>query len=79
MGVRDMKGNPSMWERLAWEELSREEKEHWSILGWQQETWNRNEAPPSTSKEWKDLSYAERYAATNLGFTENIWNNFEDE
>ncbi len=42
-------------------------------------TWDRNEAPASTDKVWKDLNYQEQSAALNLGFTEDIWNGFEDE
>lgn len=79
MDVRYMKGDPSMWERLAWEELSTKEKELWTLLGWQADTWNRNEAPPSTSKFWKDLNFQEQKAAVSLGFTEDVWDNFEDQ
>ena len=79
MNVRDMKGNPEIWEKLSWADLSSEEKELWTVLGWQKALWDRNEAPPSTDKMWKDLSYQEQSAAMSLGFTEDIWDNFEDE
>jgi hypothetical protein len=79
MDVRDMKGNPGIWEKLLWADLSSKEKELWSLLGWQQDTWDRNEAPPSTDKVWRDLNYQEQSAAIDLGFTVDIWNNFEDE
>lgn len=79
MQVRDMKGNPGIWEKLSWADLNSKEKELWTLLGWQADKWDRNEAPASTSKLWKDLNYQEQNAATNLGFTEDIWNNFEDE
>jgi hypothetical protein len=79
MDVRDMKGNPAIWERLSWSDLGSKEKELWSLLGWQQDQWDRNEPPPSTNKFWQDLNYQEQMAAKNLGFTEDIWNNFEDE
>ena len=74
-----MKGNPGIWEKLLWEDLSSKEKELWMLLGWQQYQWDSNEAPPSTNKAWKELNYQEQSAALNLGFTEDIWNNFEDE
>jgi len=77
--VRDMKGNPEVWEKLAWEDMSNKEQELWSVLGWRQYTWNRNEAPASTDKVWNDLGYDEQRAATSLGFTKDIWDNFEDE
>ncbi len=79
MEVRDMKGNPGIWERLSWEDLTTKEKELWMLLGWQQEQWDRNEPPPSAGKAWKDLNYQERSAAVNLGFTEEMWDSFEDE
>jgi hypothetical protein len=79
MGVRNMKGNPGIWEKLSWEDMSSEEKLLWTMLGWQQDTWDGNEAPASTDKAWKDLNYQEQKAATDLGFTEDIWDNFEDE
>ena len=79
MSVRDMQGNPGIWERLSWADMSGEEQQLWSHLGWRQEMWDRNEAPPSTNKFWKELDYQEQSAATRLGFTEDIWNNFEDE
>lgn len=79
MEVRDMKGNPEIWEKLVWEDMSSREQELWSVLGWRQYTWNRNDAPASADKVWSDLSYEERRAATDLGFTQEIWDNFEDE
>lgn len=79
MNVRDMKGNPGIWEKLSWADLSSTEKELWTNLGWREERWDGNEAPASTSKEWKALTFREQSAALSLGFTEDIWNNFEDE
>jgi hypothetical protein len=74
-----MRGNPEVWEELKWTDMSSEEKGLWTLLGWQQDQWDRNEAPPSAGKVWKDLNYQERSAAEKLGFSEDIWNNFEDE
>jgi len=74
-----MRGDPGIWEKLSWADLSSEEKGFWTMLGWQQETWDRNEAPPSTNKFWKELNYQEQTAARNLGFTESVWDSFEDQ
>lgn len=79
MQVRDMKGNPGMWEKLSWADLSSKEKELWTLLGWEADSWDRNDPPASADKLWKELNYQEQKAAAGLGFTENIWNNFEDE
>jgi hypothetical protein len=79
MSIRDTKGNPGVWEGLAWGDLSGEERELWAVLGWREDMWDRNEAPPSTDKAWKDLTYQEQGAAMSLGFTEGIWDNFEDQ
>lgn len=79
MDVRDMKGDPGIWEKLLWADMSSREQELWTILGWQPDKWDRNEAPASADKVWKALDYQEQCAARDLGFTEDIWNNFEDE
>jgi hypothetical protein len=79
MSVRDTKGNPGIWEQLSWADLSSKEKELWTLLGWQQDKWDRNEAPSSADKVWNDLNQQEQSAAMNLGFTEDIWNSVEDE
>ena len=79
MSVRDMKGDPGIWEKLSWEDMNSKEKDLWTDLGWGAEKWDRNEAPASTNTEWRYLSYKEQNAAASLGFTEDTWNNFEDE
>jgi hypothetical protein len=79
MDVRDMKGDPGIWEKLSWEDLSSKEKELWTVLGWHQDTWNRNQAPASTNEIWQDLTFQEQAAAMRLGFTQDIWDNFEDQ
>jgi hypothetical protein len=79
MDVRDMKGNPGIWEKLSWADMSIKEKELWTQLGWQQDKWDRNDPPASADKSWKDLTSQEQSAAMGLGFTEAIWDNFEDE
>ncbi|MEN6617506.1 MAG: hypothetical protein ABFD12_13200 [Syntrophorhabdus sp.] len=79
MSVRDMAGNPGIWEQLSWADLSGEEKELWTALGWNENRWDSNKAPASTDKVWKDLSYQEQSAAMTLGFSEDVWDNFEDE
>jgi len=79
MNVRDMMGNPGIWEKLSWADLSGKERELWTVLGWRQELWDRNEAPASAGKAWKELSRQEQSAAGALGFTEDVWDGFEDE
>jgi hypothetical protein len=79
MEVRDMNGDPGIWEGLSWDDLSGTEQMLWSEIGWTKEKWNRNEAPPSVDKEWDQLTDRERKAAGGLGFTEELWNGFEDQ
>ena len=79
MDVRDMKGDPGIWEELSWEDMSSREQELWKEIGWTGQKWNRNEAPPSVDMEWSELTERERNAAKGLGFTEELWNGFEDE
>lgn len=78
MNVRDMQGNPGIWEELSWADLSSKEKELWSILGWRQDKWDENDAPSSAEKVWSDLNPREQAAAMNLGFSEDSWNSTED-
>ena len=78
MDVRDMQGNPGIWEELSWADLSSREKELWAILGWRQDKWDGNDAPSSADKVWHDLNPQEQVAAMNLGFSEDIWNSTED-
>lgn len=79
MQVRDMHGNPGIWEKLAWEDMNRTEQQLWSKLGWRGEMWNRNSPPPSSNKSWSDLNALEQNAALGLGFTQSLWDNFEDQ
>jgi len=79
MSVRDMKGDPGIWERLSWADMSSSEQELWTDLGWTEAMWDRNAAPESTNTEWRFLSSKQKSAAAGLGFTEDIWNNFEDQ
>lgn len=46
MDVRDMQGNPGIWEELSWADLSSREKELWTILGWRQDKWDGNKRHP---------------------------------
>lgn len=78
MDVRDMQGNPGIWEELSWADLSSREKELWAVLGWRQDKWDRNDAPSSADKVWHDLNSQEQVAAMNLGFSEDTWNSTED-
>jgi hypothetical protein len=79
MQVRDMQGNPGIWEELSWADLSTREKELWAILGWQEYKWDGNQAPASSDKAWSELNGPEQIAAMNLGFSEDLWNSTEDE
>lgn len=79
MGVRDMHGNPHIWEQLAWDDMSGTEQQLWSALGWNQDRWDSNDAPASADKEWSELSQQEQYAARGLGFSQELWDATEDE
>ncbi len=79
MSVRDMKGNPGMWEKLGWSDMSREEQGLWAVLGWSQSGWDRNSPPESADKYWDNLTPQEQSAAMRLGFTQAAWDATEDE
>ena len=67
MNVRDMEGDPGIRETLSWEDLSSKEKELWTSLGWQRDKWDRNEAPASSNKAWKELDYRTKRGYNNKG------------
>lgn len=79
MSVRDMRSDPGIWEKLSWADLSSKEQELWTLLGWRQDRWDRNEAPASSDKFWSDLNRQEQDAAMDLGFSQDIWDSIEDE
>ena len=79
MSVRDMGGDPRVWEGLSFDDLSGDEKELWVVLGWRQVRCDSIKDTATTEKAWKDLTYQEQGAAMGLGFTEGIWDGFEDE
>ena len=79
MDIREMNGDPGIWEELSWEDMSDSEKQLWSDLGWKQKDWDGNRPPESADKEWSELNDTERKAALRLGFTKDLWDNFEDE
>eukprot|EP01046_Picozoa_sp_COSAG06_P045740 COSAG06_NODE_6370_length_2963_cov_2.951117_2_plen_287_part_00 len=54
---------------LKWEELSQEEQEAATLLGWDTRSWDDKEAIDMKT-EWDELSEAQSRAATLLGFTE---------
>jgi hypothetical protein len=63
------------WEQLDWSEMSGNEQQLWSRLGWTQVSWDSDNAksPASESKDWDELSSAEKGAASQLGFNEANW------
>ncbi len=80
MSVRDMNGDPSIWEDLAWEDLSDEEQEMWTALGWSPHVWDTQRNVPATATmEWKNLNITQRNAAEALGFDEELWDGYEDQ
>ena len=80
MSVRDMNGDPSIWETLSWSDLSSEERELWTELGWSQKVWDTQKNIPATAAmEWKNLNGSQVNAAQGLGFTEELWDGYEDQ
>lgn len=80
MAVRNMNGDPSVWEGLYWADLSEEEQGFWETLGWTAQVWDsQKNVPASASKAWDTLNISEQKAAAGLGFTREIWDGFEDQ
>lgn len=67
--------------RATWRQLMAEQQRHWQVLGWTQIVWDADgnlPPPPSSYKEWSDLTAAERLAAEALGYDLHGWNNDND-
>lgn len=80
MAVRNMNGNPMVWEDCYWADLSDEEKDLWAALGWNEKVWDSQEnVPASASTTWERLSSREQKAAAALGFSQTVWDSFEDQ
>ena len=63
----------------SWSELDSTRQKYWSILGWNNDSWNKIEPPESDNKSWATLTYRERAAARRLGYNKESWNNKESD
>ena len=75
--VRQPTGNvENFWNQFTWDELTSAEQSLWIILGWDVNSWEgATAAPASDVKLWSQLSEAERDAATELGYSQQSWDN----
>lgn len=75
MAIREVKGNPvEFWSEFSWTDLSKTEQKYFSVLGWDEASWEEETDEPSSSdKYWKELTSDEQAAATILGFTSELW------
>lgn len=68
-----------VWEKFSWASLPERFKRNWKVLGFNQGNWDdparHGGAPPSTNKDWHELSQAERSAAAANGYTQHMWDN----
>ena len=61
---------------LSWDEMTEAQRRHWTILGWNRDTWNNAghcTPPASADKFFADLNERERAAALGLGYTADSW------
>ena len=59
--------------------MSDEDKKLWGILGWSQASWEgEDEIPESAEKLWEDITSEEQSAATQLGYTQEKWDDDEE-
>ncbi|CAE7767905.1 PAO3 [Symbiodinium sp. CCMP2456] len=75
---------PTLWAPLPevvpslfqdWQGMPKKARRCWSRLGWRPLSWMRQARKPASSlKKWLLLSFAEKAAATHLGFSEETWN-----
>ncbi|CAE7322856.1 PAO4 [Symbiodinium sp. CCMP2592] len=75
---------PTLWAPLPevvpslfqdWQGMPKKARRCWSRLGWRPLSWMRQARKPASSfKKWPLLSFAEKTAATCLGFSAETWN-----
>lgn len=61
-----------------WNDLSEDQKAMWGVLGWDAENWETGEGVSAENVSWHSLSAEQRHAATQLGFSQDAWDDFED-
>jgi hypothetical protein len=67
---------------VKWNTITDEMKKYATILGWTEETWNRNfpiHDVESNNLYWKEMSDEQKEAAIFYGYNENLWNETEEE
>jgi len=57
----------------SWSELAENEKEAYTVLGYNESLWDGDGVPASEDKDWEKLSPAEQAAADTLGFDQEAW------
>jgi hypothetical protein len=76
--VRAPDGHPDdYWDAYDWEDLYFGEKRLFGIWGWDEHRWPEvpeASIPASTLRRWDELKAVEQGAATELGYTEETWN-----
>ncbi len=61
------------WDDKTWEGMTPEQRGHWAVLGWTEESWKLGTEPASYSKEFGALTAAEKAAVTALGYAPDQW------
>jgi hypothetical protein len=67
---------------VKWNTLTDVTKQYATVLGWTEETWNRNFPIYDLDINecwWSELSYEQKQAATFFGYNENLWDETEKE
>lgn len=80
-GTRDLTDLPPArqkleidWDDFYWKDLSAEQRKHWSVLGWTEQSWNEGTTTPQTENMiWEMLSAEQKTAAKALGYSKSIW------
>jgi hypothetical protein len=63
------------WAEYAWADLTEDEQGLWAELGWDEASWDDDEADPPSCEEkaWDELSVDEQDALWQLGFDRETW------
>ncbi|HLO48376.1 MAG TPA: hypothetical protein VK211_08155 [Kamptonema sp.] len=73
--IRDVQGDPSsVWDELSWTDMNSAEQKRWTVLGWDEDSWEEETDPPASNDQyWEELSDSEKNAALQLGYTQELW------
>jgi len=76
-GDKELK--PKDYDDMFWNQLPKKIKEAYEALGYDEDLWDRDEAPAAVGKDWDDLTEEEQNGAVTVGYSEATWDADSDD